>query len=554
MTGVSMKSVSNKKTNRVLFWAVVPVFLLGSHSLANAADAVTAAPATAAEVPAVVEAPPKISFDIKRIIVDGATLITRIDFDRAVAPFVGRNKDFADVQHALEAVEELYVQHGYSAVHVLLPEQELEAGVVHFQVIESRLGKVIVKDNRFVSEANVLNALRSVRTGAVPQAKRMARELKIANENPARQLNVVLKAGEADDQVDASVLVTDSKPQSVSMTLDNTGSAETGRSRLGFSYRHANVFNADHVMQIQTQFSPQYLSRVSVLGGSYKIPLYQYGHSVEFFGGYSNVNSLVGGLSNFQGGGLMLSSRYNIPLDRWGTFDPRLSFGFDWRKFSKIQMTTPSVTTMYNDIVATPLSVAYAAQGRAGKSGDANFNVSFAVNLPLSGKGKAANFSAYDRVYFSSPTPGYKVLRYGAGYSTTFAKDWQFRSVFSGQWSGDLLIQGEQMRLGGADGVRGFSEGSETGETGGKLNLEITTPSYEKSDVIVRGVFFADGGAVKAKGGNTTSISGAGFGLRSAYSDQYMMRLDAGRIMKAGNDPQQLAGDWRIHATLSATF
>ncbi len=543
----------NKQTNRVLSWAAMPVFLLGIQGVAYAADVASAVPAATAEA-AAMEPPPKISFDIKRIIVDDATLITRIDFDRAVSPFVGRNKDFADVQHALEAVEELYVQHGYSAVHVLLPEQELEAGVVHFQVIESHLGKVVVKDNRFVSEANVLNALRSVRKGAVPQAKKMARELKLANENPARQLNVVLKAGEADDQVDASVLVTDSKPQAVSLTLDNSGSAETGRSRLGLSYRHANVFDADHVMQIQTQFSPQHLSRVNVFGGSYKIPLYQYGHSVEFFGGYSNVNSLVGGLSNFQGGGLMLSSRYNIPLERWGTFDPRLSFGFDWRKFSKIEMTNPPPTTLYNDIVATPLSVAYAAQGRVGKSADANFNVSFALNVPLSGKGKSANFAAYDRVNFSSPTPGYKVLRYGAGYFTTFAKDWQLRTAFSGQWSGDLLIQGEQMRLGGADGVRGFSEGSETGEIGNKLNLEVTTPAYEKSDVILRGVLFLDGGVVKAKAGNTTSISGAGFGLRSGYSDQYALRLDAGRILKAGSDPQQLAGDWRLHATLSATF
>ncbi len=543
-----------KKTNRVLFWAVLPALLLGIHGLANAADGASAVPVATAEVPVAAEPPPKISFDIKQFIVDGATLITRTDFDSAVAPFVGLNKDFADVQHALEAVEELYVQHGYSAVHVLLPEQELEAGVVHFQVIESHLGKVVVKDNRFVSEANVLNAIRSVRKGAVPQAKKMARELKLANENPARQLNVVLKAGEADDQVDASVLVTDSKPQSVSMTLDNTGSAETGRSRLGLSYRHANVFDADHVMQIQTQFSPQHLSRVNVFGGSYKIPLYQYGHSVEFFGGYSNVNSLVDGLTNFRGGGLMLSSRYNIPLNRWGTFDPRLSFGFDWRKFSRIEQVGVS-TPIFNAIVATPLSLAYAAQGRVGKSGDANLNVSFAVNVPLSGKGKEADFVAYNPDQnVPKRTPGYKVLRYGAGYSATFAKDWYFRSAFSGQWSGDLLIQGEQMRLGGADGVRGFSEGSESGEIGGKLNLEITTPSYEKNDVIVRGVFFLDGGVVKAKGGNTTSISGAGFGLRSGYSDQYALRLDAGRIMKAGNDPQQLAGDWRIHATLSATF
>ncbi|MDO8312973.1 MAG: ShlB/FhaC/HecB family hemolysin secretion/activation protein, partial [Sideroxyarcus sp.] len=515
--------------------------------------AVSGAPAASPAATFVEEPPPVIRFAIDRFVVEGAKLLTQAEFDKAVAPYVGKQKDFSDVQHALEAVEELYAQRGYSAVHVLLPEQELEAGTVRFQVIEGRFGTVTVKDNRFASEENVLNAIPSVRKGGVPSAKRIARELRLANENPARQLNVVLKAGEQDDQVDASVLVTDSDPVQWSATLDNSGSKETGRSRLGFSFRDANAFDSDHVAQVQIQMSPQYLDRVKVFGGSYKIPLYQYGHSVEFFGGYSNVNSLVGGLSNFQGGGLMFSSRYNVPLERWGTFDPRVTFGLDWRKFSKIELTNPPPTILYDDIVVTPLSVAYSAQGRMGK-GDVNFNGSFVLNVPTMSQGKSADFAAYDHINFSSPKPAYKVLRYGAAYFAAFAKDWQFRTALSGQWSGDTLIQGEQMRLGGADAVRGFSEGSETGEVGAKLNLEVYSPAYEKGDAKLRGLVFVDGGMVKVKGGNSTTISGAGFGLRSAYSEHYSLRLDVGRIMKAGNDPEQLKGDWRIHASLSATF
>jgi hemolysin activation/secretion protein len=247
----------------------------------------------------------------------------------------------------------------------------------------------------------------------------------------------------------------------------------------------------------------------------------------------------------------MLSSRYNVPLERWGTFDPRVSFGVDGRLFNKVEMTGSA--PLFNQIVVTPLSVAYSAQGRLGK-GDVNFNGSFAHNVPVMRGGKAANFANYDRVSHSNPTPGYKVLRYGAGYFIATSEDWQFRTALSGQWSGDNLIQGEQMRLGGADGVRGFSEGSETGEIGMRWNVETYSPPFEKGEGKIRGLVFMDGGQVHAKGGTTTSISGAGFGLRSAYTDHYALRLDAGRIMKAGNDPQQLAGDWRVHFTLSGTY
>jgi hemolysin activation/secretion protein len=386
-------------------------------------------------------------------------------------------------------------------------------------------------------------------------------------------VNVVLKAADKDDEVDASVLVTDSKPGQWNATLDNSGSKETGHSRFGLSYRHANLFDADQVGQVQMQISPQHLDRVKVLGGSYKIPLYQFGHSVEFFGGYSNINSVVGGLSNFQGGGLMFSSRYNIPLERWGTFDPQVTFGVDWRKFSKIELTTPPPTTLYNEIVVTPLSAAYSAQGRLAK-GDVNFNGSFTLNVPLMSQGKSADFAAYDRVNLSSPTPAYKVLRFGAGYFTSFGEDWQFRTALSGQWSGQNLIQGEQMRLGGADGVRGFSEGSETGEIGARLNVEGYSRPIDYGKASLRLLAFVDGGVVTAKGTSpntssgftssasvlakvadkTTSIAGAGFGVRSAYNERYSLRMDIARIMKAGNDPQQVKGDWRIHAALTATF
>jgi hemolysin activation/secretion protein len=513
----------------------------------------TEVPASGVEVtaPVIEEAPEIIRFPINAFIVDDAKLLTQSDFDAVVAPFVGKEKDFSDVQRALEAVEELYASRGFSAVHVLLPEQELEAGTVHFLVIEGHYGKVIVKDNKFVSEQNALNAIPSVRSGGVPRAKQVGRELRLANENPARQLNVVLKGGEKDDEVDASVLVTDSKPELWTLTLDNSGSVETGRSRLGLAYRHANLFDRDHVAQVNVQVSPQYMSRVKVLGGSYKVPLYDRGNSVEIFGGYSNVNSLVGE-TNFQGGGLIFSARYNIPLERWGTFDPRVSFGVDWRKFDKIKMTGVA-QPLYNDIIVTPLSVAYSAQGKAGK-GDVNFNTSFAMNVPLMSKGKAADFANYDLVNLTKPTATYKAIHFGAGYFTAFGGDWQFRTAMNGQWSGDTLIQAEQMRLGGADGVRGFSEGSETGEVGMRYNIETYSPAFETSGAKLRGLVFVDGGTVKAKDVGSTNISSAGFGLRTAITDTSSLRLDAGRIIKAGNDPQQLNGDWRIHAALSATF
>lgn len=491
-------------------------------------------------------------FEIARYILEGATLLSQKEINAAVLPYMGKGKDFSDVQHALEAVEAAYAKRGYSAVHVLLPEQELEKGTVRFHIVESRFGKVEVKDNRYFSEANVLNALPSLRSGEVPRSRLIARELKLANENPARQLNTILKAGEKDEEVDAKVVVTDSKPSSWGASLDNSGSTETGFTRLGVSYRHANLFDADHVASIQYVTSPQHPDRVKVLGLSYKVPLYQSGNSLDFSGGYSRVNARLGGTSNFLGGGLLFGARYNFLLERVGRFDPRLSIGLDWRNFKRIELIGSQ--PFYNEIVVVPVSLSYAAQGKFDKS-DVNFNLSYSANMPGTAKGKIADFAAYDQLNFTNPNARYRVVRYGASYALAIGDGGgQFRAALNGQSSRDVLIQGEQIRLGGADGVRGFSEGSEGGESGTRFNLEGYSPDFGWGDIGLRALVFFDKGFAKPVNGVATVIAGAGAGLRASYTERLSMRLDWAQIKDAGTDPAQQVGDWRWHASLNASF
>ena len=495
-------------------------------------------------------------FEIRKYTLDGATLVSTQEITQALAPFMGKNKDFSDVERALETVEALYAKKGYSAVHITLPEQELEQGDVHFRVIESRLGKVTVKNNKlikYVSDKNALNALPAVREGNIPVPKEIAKELRLANENPARQLNVVLKAGDKDEEVNAEVLVADNKPGAWGVNFDNTGTDETGLTRLGLSYRYANLFDKDQVASFQTQISPQYMDRVRVFSGDYKIPLYSSGDSAQFSAAYSNVNSLVGGLSNFQGGGEIFSSRYNHPLDKIGTFDPTLAYGIDYREFKPIEQTTPPATVMYNEIVVTPVSLTLSAQGKLAEA-DVGLNASAAANLPWMGKGRSADFAQYDQINLSNPNSNYRIVRYGGNYLLPMHADWQFHANFNGQWSRDVLVQGEQIRLGGMDAVRGFSEASEGGDRGNRGSLEFYTPATRKFRLNTRGLIFYDAGQASTNLGANVAIASYGAGIRSAYSDKVTFRMDAGRIAKDGTDPQQVKGDWRIHFALSAIF
>ena len=134
----------------------------------------------AAAAPAVSQQ--ELRFEIRRFVVVGATLVSTLEVETATQPFTGPGKDFGAVQRALEAIERLYNAKGYSAVQVILPEQELNKGEVEFKVVEAKVGRVIVERNKFFDEANVRASLPSLAPGLSPNVDRIAESLGVFND------------------------------------------------------------------------------------------------------------------------------------------------------------------------------------------------------------------------------------------------------------------------------------------------------------------------------------------------------------------------------------
>ena len=105
---------------------LITVALVVTASVAFAQDAVIPAP----------------KFDIERYEVVGDTILGAETVQRLVTPHTGKQKDFGDVQRALEALEGAYRELGYGVVQVQLPEQDITRGVVRFNIAQPKVGKV----------------------------------------------------------------------------------------------------------------------------------------------------------------------------------------------------------------------------------------------------------------------------------------------------------------------------------------------------------------------------------------------------------------------------
>ena len=140
------------------------------------------------------QAPPAPRFDIQRYIVEGNSLLKQADIDAVLAPFAGKNRDFGDIQRALEALQDAYTSRGYNAVRVSVPEQDIRAGQVRLRVVEARIRQVRVQNNRFFDEKNVRASLPSLKENASPNTRAIGHDAQLANENPAKQVSVALQA------------------------------------------------------------------------------------------------------------------------------------------------------------------------------------------------------------------------------------------------------------------------------------------------------------------------------------------------------------------------
>jgi hemolysin activation/secretion protein len=503
-------------------------------------------------VPQSPPAPPR--FEIQRFIVEGNTLLSQGELDGTLAPFSGKDRDFGDIQRALEALQDVYTGRGYNAVRVSVPEQNIRSGQVRLRVVEARIRRVRVQGNRFFDEKNVRAGLPSLKEGTSPNTRAIGLDAQLVNENPAKQVGVALQAAEDAGQVDATVRVTDEKPDRISVFADNSGTPATGNWRTGLGYQNANLFNADDVLNAQVITSPGHVSDVKVFGAGYRVPVYQWGGVVDVLAGYSSVNSgTVQDLFNVSGKGTVFGLRYTQMLGRIDAYEHRVAFGLDYRAYKNSVTLVDTTEQLVPDITVRPATLTYI--GRFSQVGrDLSFNVSYSRNIPGGSKGGDADFAAQR----AEATASYSVVRAGVSYSQVLPSDFILRAAANAQQTHDLLIPGEQFGMGGADSVRGYYERETASDIGQRFSLEGYGPDFGSwigNNWRARALVFADtarGHDNAPERGPENKLGSYGLGFRANQGKSLAFRLDVARATHDAGT--RLSGDYRAHAAVAYSF
>ena len=497
----------------------------------------------------------------------GNTLLDPARLGSATRAHTGLQSDFETIQQAIEALEKAYANAGFGSVKVEVPEQELDSGVVLLQVVEGKLGDVVVEDNKFFDAANIRLSMPALRRGETTNTDDLNRNLTVANDGSAKNTSVTFKRNAVTGLSDAIVKVTAEDPERWLALLDNTGSETTGKYRLGLVYQHANLFNRDHALSLQLMSSPGHWSQVGILGLGYRIPLYSVGGAVDLSASYSTVDSgkvtqPAGGPDlAISGGGRTVGAKYTHYLDGSGNWQHRASIGLERRNFgNSVTLTGVGGGSLVPDLSTTPLSLGYQGAWRIPER-DISTALTFTQNQP--GLIDLANGSTAD---FNQPggragaSADFSTLKYNLSYTERWASQWSLKASFSGQTTKDLLIAAEQFGVGGNDSVRGYGEREIAGDQGIRLGLEVWGAPVDAGSWRLVPLAFIDSAQVSRNqpaAGEIPEqvISSAGLGLRAIWGRNMSLRLDWGHALRntAGATGTQ-AGAHRLHATLIWNF
>jgi hemolysin activation/secretion protein len=521
-------------------------------------------------------------FDIFRFDIKGNSLLPPGQVDDIVAPYLGKGRVYGDIQKALEALENAYIAKGYGTVNVHVPEQEITGGVIRLNVTESVLGKVTITGNQHFDEANIRASLPNLKEGQSPNLRQISENVQLVNENPAKQVEVTLGVSEEDGKVDAKIGMTEQNPQRFYVTLDNTGTEETGVHRIGVAYQNANLLGGDEVLTLAYTTSPEVVFnkydlndvKVDIYSVAFRKPFYSIGDSLDIIYGNSNVNTPTTQATAFGivGKGEVFALRWNHLFPRRGEYSGKLVFGYDYKYMNTTCDTTPDqngITATCTPYTVQPVSATYSGQMQ-GVNSQASYNLGLAYNLFSSGKSWGARDDKYSFVTGRPVNDEFLVARFGGSYAR-LVEGWQLRAALNGQIAlGNALPSAEQFGVAGSTAVRGFSERAIAADSGHVINLEAYTPnlaSHFNAPGNLHGVVFYDIGYGRNVGATTTSgdktfnkvtVGSVGFGFRYSLQRDLTFSWDTATIVNPGpvnrNDEVENSGDWRSHFKLTVGF
>jgi hemolysin activation/secretion protein len=419
--------------------------------------------------------------------IDG--MATAAELEELLKDAIGRKQGLADLKNLAGRVTNYLQEKGFFLARAVLPAQDVTSGIITIAVTAGRIeGDASIRTKPPVRiRATVLKKMvnEAIPAGQALENSRFERSILLMNDLPGVTAKATLERGETPGGTRVFIDATEGPLFSESLFVDNHGNRYTGALRgstgltandpfgIGDQFALTAVGAADF-FQGAAAYSVQLLPNGLKGGITYTGLYYQLGKELEKLDSYGYANTLGTSLS--------------YPLLRRRALSVWSSLAYEFRMLEDYTLDT---LIRERDLHVGSLDLSGNAYDNLGGGGLSNFRLAMTVgDLSL---GVAANADADAAT--AQTEGGYHKFAYSASRLQRLVDNFAFSFSASGQISGSNLDSSEKFTLGGPNGVRAYSGGEASGDSGHIFSAELRYDVPYKSDWgAVQMVTFVDSG------------------------------------------------------------
>lgn len=483
--------------------------------------------------------PASVPFLVSRIEIEGNTRISTATLHALIAEAEGRHLTLPQLGALAQRLTDYYHAHGYPLARAIIPAQTIRAGVVRFEIIEARYGKVTLANHSLVKDRLLDATLAGLQSGAVVTGAQLDRALLLLSDIPGVSVDALLKPGLEVGTSDLQVAATSPPPLNGDVTADDSGDRYSGRARVGGTLNWLEPLHAGDILSVSglsTGDSGMNYGRLDYAatldgdgtqaGGGYSVLDYRLSGSLSPLDAHGDAQdaSLWGKQPLIRSRDLNLYGQLqydhlqlNDEIGRNDTQTPR-----------RLNTLTTSLSGNVRDDLAGGGLDNWTAAWTYGR---VSFENAAANAMDAAGADAQGAFSRWNVSLGRLQSLG--------------ARDAVYLGA-AGQWTNRNLDPSQQMVVGGPGSVRAYDVNALSGDAGYQLTAELRhsflTSWYGRWQAIA----FLDDAHLRvdqkvfAPGPNTANLTGAGAGLNWTGPAQVQASLSVAAPI--GGRPE-LAGD-----------
>ncbi|MBH0200575.1 MAG: ShlB/FhaC/HecB family hemolysin secretion/activation protein [Nitrospira sp.] len=178
---------------------------------------------------------------VDHIQVEGSTVFSEADLDAVTKPYRHRSLTTEDLEQVRLALTLLYVNHGYITSGAVIPDQDVEGGVITIRIIEGALTRTEVEGTRWFRPGYISDRL-ALGASTPLRLERIQERLQLLQRDPRiERINAELRPGEQRGESVLAVKVQEARPWKVWLDFNNYQTPTVGAERGLITLAHHNV-------------------------------------------------------------------------------------------------------------------------------------------------------------------------------------------------------------------------------------------------------------------------------------------------------------------------